>query len=51
MIFQTDGVDEMEIGFDDFLRCMSANDPYEQGDDALGDECIAVGTELSESVS
>ena len=45
MLAQSYPVDEVEVGVEDLLGCVSADDADEQRDDALHDERVAVGGE------
>ena len=45
MLAQSYPVDEVEVGVEDLLGCVPADDADEQRDDALHDECVAVGGE------
>ena len=44
MLAQTDLVNEVKVSIEDLLRRMAADHLYEQGDDALDDERVAVGS-------
>lgn len=45
MLAQTDLLDEVEVGVEDLLGRVAAEDADEQRDDALGDERVAIGGE------
>ena len=45
VVFKADGINEMQVGLYDFGRRVVAYHPDKQGNDAFGDECVAVGRE------
>ena len=51
MLAQSDALNEIEVGVDDFLRRMAAYHPEQQGDDALDDERVAVSGEPKRAIS
>lgn len=45
MVFQSDALDEIQVGIENLLRSMSAQYADKQSDDSLHDESIALGSE------
>ena len=43
MVLETDAVDKVKVGIDDFLWGVVGKDTDEERNDALDDECVALG--------
>ena len=50
MVFQADGINKMQVGCHNFGRCVIAQHPDKQGNNAFSDERIAVGSEHQKAV-